>query len=189
MAATLQHLIGFLLERNPGCRHGQLVKSLYLADLEARRCLGRPFTALNYIVYDGGPFDSDILSELKEMEQLGLLKVEQDGGAHRYFVAGHSIPTSFSKEERYVLDHVAELVRAAAAAGTLDGLVAQSRPMLDAAQRIGVGHRLRMESVDNEAIVPGLELEKVLRAMQEQEAGQGRPLAEVMAELRAKAVV
>jgi len=189
MAATLQHLIGFLLERNLGCRHDQLLKSVYLADLEARRCLGRPFTALSYTVYDGGPFDSDILSELKEMEQLGLLKVEQDGGGQRYFVVGHAAPTSFSKEDRYVLDHVAEAIRAATANGTLDGLVAQSRPMLDAAQRNGLGQRLRMESVDNEAILPGLELEKVLRAVQEQDAGQGRPLGEVMAELRAKAVV
>lgn len=188
MGEKLRRLIGFLLERNPGCGHGQLFESLYLADLEARRCLGRPLTALNYMVHDGSPFDSDVLGELDEMESQGLLKVEGEA-EQRYFVAGPVILTAFSKEERYVLDHVAEAIRAAVANGGLDDLVAQSRPMLDAAQRNGLGHRLRMESVDNEAIVPGLELEKVLRAMQEQAAGQGRPLDEVMVELRAKAAV
>ena len=183
-------LIRFFVEKFPGCGRAQIVKSLYLADLEARRCLGRAITSLNYIVYDGGPFDSDILAELDRMESGGLLKVDRraENGMVllRYLPTEGKCPNTFSEEEDYILTHVAEVIRSAVASSSLDDLIAQSKPMTDARQRDGFGCRLRMELVDNEAIIPGLELTKILQSMRDLAAGKGRPLKEIMAAIRDK---
>jgi hypothetical protein len=63
----------------------------------------------------------------------------------------------------------------------LNDVVSQTRPMLDVQKR---GQRLRMDLVNNEERIPGMELEKVIQGMEQIERGEGRTLGEVMAELR-----
>jgi hypothetical protein len=56
--------------------------------------------------------------------------------------------------------------------------------MIDAKERDAFSRRLRMELVDNEARIPGIELERILLAIEQLDKGQGRPLKEVVASVR-----
>lgn len=95
MLSRSAQLIRYLVESVAGAGRTQIVKFLYLADLESRRHLGRPLSTFDYIWYDYGPFDSEILSQLDQLCHKGYLKTDcvcysGDKYAYRYFATDKS---------------------------------------------------------------------------------------------------
>lgn len=64
----------------------------------------------------------------------------------------------------------------------LDDIVCQTKPMEDAKERNALGCQLRMELVDNEARIPGLELEQVIESVEELDRGKGRRFQDILAD-------
>jgi hypothetical protein len=158
-----------------------------LVDIESRRYLGRPLSELNYICYNHGPFDSDILDQLDKMESAGLLDVERYnccGNIGYNYSSKKNGEDPFCREEEAILNHVTEVVRKCSLKNLLEDVVHQTEPMLDAARREAFGRRLRMELVDNQKRLHGLELERVLKAIEGLDKGQGQPSEEFFAEVR-----
>jgi hypothetical protein len=90
----------------------------------------------------------------------------------------------FSAEQMVVIDHVADLVRKTSMADLLEDIVYQTAPMVDALDHQSpLGSPLRMELVDNKGRIPGLELERVLRSIDNLDKGKGRPLEQFLATL------
>jgi hypothetical protein len=73
MNSQVAQLIRYFVQRIPGVGRAQIVKLLYLADHEARRYLGRPMTCLRYRWGDFGPFDPEILRQIKRLADRGVL--------------------------------------------------------------------------------------------------------------------
>jgi hypothetical protein len=189
MTSRVAQMIRFFVERVPGAGRTQIVKFLYLADVESRRYLGRPISDLDYIWYDHGPFDSEILSQLDQLCDLGLIageKVCYPGrkAGYRYNATKTPVQFDFSKEERAILDYVAATYCSTPLQVLLEDVVYQTKPMLDAKEREAEGGRLRMELVDNEYRIPGMELERITGAIEDLDNGRGKPLREVVASLK-----
>jgi hypothetical protein len=55
----------------------QIVKYLYLADLEARRYLGRPVSSLRWKKHNFGPFDARVLQAVEQLEKEGAIQAQQ----------------------------------------------------------------------------------------------------------------
>jgi hypothetical protein len=190
MLGKIAPLIRYFVERVPGAGRTQIVKFLYLTDLESGRYLGHPISDLNYILYDHGPFDSEILAHLDLLCAMDYLEGEQvryPNGKFgwRYKATDKPLPlTGTSKEGLAILDYVAANYGRTPLQGLLEEVVYQTAPMVDAKEREAYGHRLRMELVDNEARVPGLELERVVASVDQLDQGGGRSLKEIVAKQR-----
>jgi hypothetical protein len=187
MLRPTAELIHAFVQRVPNAGRTQIVKLLYLADLEARRCLGHPLTPLNYIWYDHGPFDTDIYVQLDRLCGLGFLHEEtyqrSDGKTcYRYSTTDAPPPGEPLKAaELALVNYVAARHGKKRLKALLDE-VYQTPPMEQARK---VGHRgvtLNMDLVNNASRIPGAELERVLRSIDQVERGQGRSLQEIRAE-------
>src|SRR5688500_5837287 len=77
MHANVSDLIRFFVHHVPGTGRTQIVKFLYLADLESRRHLGRPLSDLRYIWYHYGPFAQEIYEHLDVLCERNVITVEQ----------------------------------------------------------------------------------------------------------------
>jgi hypothetical protein len=185
-------LIRYFLELSPGAGRTDVVKFLYLSDVEARKYLGKPISHLNYILYDYGPFDSDIYFHLDDMEAAGAINCERysykNTTCYRYSVTKLDTDRPFRKEEMLILDSIADAVRRTPLKDLLSDIVYQTEPMLDAkARELPSGSRLRMDLVNNKGRIPGLELEKMLGAISDLDEGKGVPLEKFLEELAIKA--
>jgi hypothetical protein len=182
-------MIRFFVERIPGAGRTQIVKFLYLADVESRRYLGRPISNLDYIWYDHGPFDSEILYQLDELCADGFIATEKvcypNGFAgYRYRATKSPVQFDFAMEQMTILNYTAVTYGSTPLQTLLEDVVYKTRPMLDAKEREAEGGRLRMELVDNESRMPGMELERIAGAIKDLDNGRGRPLREVVASLK-----
>lgn len=185
MANRVAQLIRYFVKHVPGAGRTQIVKFLYLSDHEARRYLGRPLTELRYRWDRFGPFDPEILRQLERLTQEGFLCRTEYGfqgtPAYSYTATDTPIAQEFSKAESVILGTIVDRFGTVPLGNLLDDVVYQTRPMLEAQRR---GQRLRMELLDNEERIPGAELERVVRAVEQLDRGEGRPMSEVFAELR-----
>src|SRR5262249_59025770 len=88
MADRVADLIKYFVRRVPGAGRTQIVKFLYLADLEAHRYLGRPISDLVYHWDEHGPFDRRVLDSLDYLRNHGFIEEEQvefpNSSAHGY---------------------------------------------------------------------------------------------------------
>ena len=189
MAAPVAELIKYFVEHVPGAGRTQIVKLLYLADHEARRYLGRPLTDLQYQWYQFGPFDKRILLELERLRDQGFVEEERvtffsGSEGYRYKNAPRPMPLSVPTEEAAILNYVAVEFGSTPLRDLLEDVVYQTTPMVDAKDRNAFGQPLRMELVDNQCRMPGLELDRVWRSVEQLNRGEGRPFREVMDELR-----
>lgn len=183
---TVDELILYFLDRVPGAGRTQIVKFLYLADLESRRCLGRPLTDLNYIWGDHGPFDPRICERLVELQKSGRICEEQytssyGGPAYRYRPSNEQQQLPPTEVARVILEKVVADIQGVPLRDLLEDVVYQTKPMLDAKERDARGQPLRMDLVDNELVIPGLNVERAWEGLHQLEAGQSRPLREVLA--------
>ena len=182
MSTKTIDLIAYLLERVPSAGQTQIVQFLYLADLEGRKCLGKPLTDLHYVMCDHGPFDPKILEQLERMDAAGLVAVERypyrGNLAYSYKKQKKTPKVHLSEEKEIVLDHVVELVRKNSLTALLK-MVDETEPIVDARNRAAVGRPLKMTIVDNKRRIPGLEIERVLKSMKDLDDGKGRALEDI----------
>lgn len=188
MPSQVGRVIRYFVDRLPNIGRTLVVKYLYLADLESRRYRGKPLTDLDYIWYDHGPFDSEIYAQLDILRQGNFIKqecVQYPNGKYGYqYAAGDNpLPDELAPDERAILDAVVEQYGAMSLQALLDDVVYQTKPMLDAKERNARDGQLRMELVDNEARIPGLELERMHAAVRHLDEGKGRPLDDFLANL------
>jgi hypothetical protein len=186
MSTKINDLIAFLLRKVPSAGRTQVVKFLYLADLEARKCLGKPLTNLNYKLDNHGPFDPVILTRLDDMESQGQISSEpysyRGNRSYSYAKNKNTPKVRFSPEKEAILNHVAEIVRKNSLEKLLE-IVYDTEPVVEAKKRKVSRIPLKMNLVDNENRIPGLELERVLKSMDSIEKGKCRDLDKILAEL------
>ncbi len=184
MPNNVTKLITYLLDRLPNAGRTQVVKFLYLVDFEARRCLGKPVTALNYVLDNHGPFDPAILSALDTMEALGQIAVERyqylGNTCYTYEATGKAPRGAYTPAEDAILSHVVRIIQRNPLKKVLD-MVYATKPIVDARKRNARGQPLRMTLVNNEARMPGLELERILASIKELDKTGGKSLEKFLA--------
>lgn len=186
MSSKITDLIAFLLRNVSQAGRTQVVKFLYLADIEARKCLGKPLTDLSYVLDNHGPFDPVILARLEDLESQGKISTEQysfrGNRCYSYMKNKNTPKVQFSPEEEVILNHVVETVRKNSLEKLLE-IVYGTEPVVDAKKRKALRVPLKMNLVDKQRRIPGLELERVLKSMKSLDAGKGRDLDEILTEL------
>ena len=141
-----------------------LVKLLYLADLEARKVLGRPITDLNYVWHHYGPWDKRFFSARDELLNGGFAESHtfQEGGYTHHemkAIATDGGAKSLSPEELHILHYVTR-EHMNTALSTLLAKVYDTSPMKAVNAK---GELLPMELVDNEVRrMSGINLEEML---------------------------
>lgn len=182
-------VLRFLLEAAPGVGHTKLAKFAYLADLEARRHLGRPVSAFKYVMDKHGPFDRHGFFAARDELVTGGYATEQQVATGPYL--GYELTPStlapeydFTRAEAAVLEYVARTYLVLTARELCDDVVYQTEPMK---KRLKMGERIPMESMkrkDEHEL--GFNLDRMLAGEESAKAGRVRPLAEAARELRAR---
>jgi hypothetical protein len=185
MSTKIADLIEYFLDIVPAAGRTQIVKYLYLADLEARKCLGKPLTDLGYILERDGPCHQRILATLDEMDESGRIVAEKysyrGNRCYSYSRKRRAPKVRLAAEKEFILNHVAELVRKNSLEKLLE-IVNETEPVVEAKKR-GTGALLKMNLVNNKSRIRGLELERVMKSVKDLDEGKGRGLEEVLAEL------
>jgi hypothetical protein len=182
-------VLRFLLEAAPGVGHTKLAKFAYLADLEARRYLGKPVSTFKYVMFKHGPFDKhSFFSALEELVRTGYATEQQVLTGS--YLGYEMLPTSgapeydFSRAEAEVLAYVAKTYLSLTARELCDDVVYQTEPMK---KKLKMGERIPMDSMnrkdDHEL---GFSLDRMLAGEESAKAGRVRPMAEAVRELRAR---
>jgi len=179
-------LIRFFVERCPGVGPAALVLYLYRVDLDCRRYLGRSIADLEFILWNDGPFDSRIYAQLDRLCENGTVQREETtarNGRNSCTSRGATVP-AFTPEEALILSHIVENWRDKPLDEVLDE-VRKTAPMADALRRNQPGCRLRMELLDGAERIPGLELERMLHALDQLDQGEGVTFEQVRARTEA----
>ncbi len=181
-------VLRFLLQEAPGIGRIKLAKFAYLADLEARKYLGQPITHFNYVYDQQGPFDArPFYDALEELEQRGLVSQSQvplgQYLGYEIHPTQNVVEYDFDVAEAEVLSYVARTYLAKNAQDLCEDVVYQTLPMLQAKP----GRPLPMDVVNGK---PGdyltFDLKRMIAGEAQAKAGQTRPLADVLGELRAR---
>lgn len=157
-----------------GIPRKRLVKMAYLSDLLAREYLGRAITEFSYYRYKHGPYDRAIVSTIDELVKAGLAEDRQvwDGDYRKKLLldTGVALAFDFSAGEMEILRYVANTYLRMPMEELLEDVVYPSSPMRQTSRMEEV---LPMDSVNNRgAREVGFDLEAVLRAEQEIDAGR-----------------
>jgi hypothetical protein len=137
-------LIGRLLgEAREGLLKTQLVKFLYLIDLEWVKATGAPLTGLSWRFHHHGPWDDAIEAVLLDMKRAGALAarkgIRPDGAVYEIYTANAiTSDESLTAAEKLVVDHVCDTYRRLSVRRLLDDVVYETPPML----RANKGERL-----------------------------------------------
>jgi uncharacterized protein YwgA len=159
-------VLKFFAQRCKGVGTTQLQKFAYLADVEARRLLGRPVTDFDYFWHHYGPFDSSLYGAIDELVGAGHARQgEIDYGmAVKKTVtdSGHPAVFEFSPAELEILEYVASTYSQTPLNDLLYEVVYETEPMKAVKTK---GERLPMEIVDNtQRNSIGFDLEEVIAA-------------------------
>ncbi len=167
----------------------RLAKLAYLADLEARRYLGRPLTSLVYRLDYHGPFDAGIYAHLDVLRERGEIREEvlqtSEGRPYFRYTTGNPLRAHrFTPAEEAILAHVVGLYADTRLQDLLDDVVYETAPFLRV-QGQPNGTVVPMELVDNEARdrLGGIDLDGVLRGEEEARLGKTVPWERVRREL------
>jgi hypothetical protein len=172
----LEPFILYFLERAGPLGRTQIVKLLYLADLEARRWLGRPLTDLKWIRFHYGPWEQAIAATLDGLgaDQGVSRQVVHfpSGDGELFSIEQRARAHAFAPAEEAILAFVAESHGVLPRRQLVDDVVYQTRPMKEGSDRLRAP--LPMHLVDNEAILEmgGLSLERALAAEAELARGE-----------------
>lgn len=180
-------VLRYLLQVAPGIGHTKLAKFAYLADLEARKYLGRPISEFAYYFDLHGPFDSSgFFGALEELKTLGFVTENQIPCGQ--YVGFEVLPTSkatefdFSTVESEVLSYVATTYLSKTTRELCDDIVYKTEPMLAAEQ----GKPLPMDTVNRSAEGEMIfSLDRMLAGEASVAAGRTRPWSGLTDELRA----
>jgi hypothetical protein len=182
-------VLRFLLEAAPGVGHTKLAKFAYLADLEARRFLGKPVSRFRYVMDKHGPFDRrGFFGARDELVASGFVTESQvlTGSYMGYELQPTTVAPEydFTRAEAEVLAYVARTYLAMTARDLCDDVVYQTEPMK---KKLKMGDRIPMDDMnrkdDHEF---GFDLERMLAGEASAAAGRVRPLTEAVRELRAR---
>jgi hypothetical protein len=184
-------LIRYFVEKQSG-RIGRtkLAWLIYLADIEARRYLGRPISDLRFKLSLRGPFDPTLnrcVDRLKEADEITERDVGRPQGvASVLHVVAPLRPHPFTSGEECLLAFVVTSFGDMEPPEILFDAVHNSLPM----QRVldsPVGTPLPMECVDNQGRIElgGLDLERVLLAEEQARRGELISLEEVEQQMSA----
>jgi hypothetical protein len=182
-ALILRYLVGVA----PGVGHTKLLKFAYLADLEARRYLGKPISSFRYQRYTHGPFDSSFYAAKDELISGGFVttSVTWVGSYQGNCLQPTPSPVEydFSVGEAEVLRYVAESYMSLTARQLCDDIVYETEPMKD----VQMMDELPMDKVERRADTPfQFDFERMLQSEQSAGAGRTRPLKTALNELRAR---
>ena len=183
-------VLRFLLEAAPGIGHTKLAKFAYLADLEARKYLGRPISSFRYVVNRHGPFDArGFFATCEELKTLGFVtEREVYVGPYRGYEF-HPTPMApeygFSLAETEVLSYVARTYMALTAKDLCDDVVYETEPMKK--KNLKTGDRLPMDIVNRKRSDDlEFDLDRMLAGEASAKAGRVKPVGEALSELRAR---
>lgn len=141
----------FTARSQHGIGRTKLFKLAYLADLEARKLMGRPISSFAYHWHNHGPFDSEVYAAIDELTAAGLAhtQIVNHGGGYveKRLIDDDGVSQfDFSAAEAEILEYVAARFMAVPLRDLLDNVVYESRPMKAVKER---GEPLPMEIVDN----------------------------------------
>lgn len=174
----LNDLILYFVDRLPNSGRTQIVKYLYLADLESRRHRGQSLTNLIWIKHNHGPFDSRILSALDALRTRKLLIEEHieypNGFQGSLYRTSRTPKIAFDDATQSILDVVVKQYGALGLRQLLDDVVYESKPMQSAVEK----HALDMSCVDNEAAIHGISLEDAWKGFRDTQEGRTVPFEE-----------
>ncbi len=181
--AVLMHLI----ERAPDLGRTQLVKLVYLVDLEARRHLGKPISDAPWKFYKFGPWWPGFPRDVKHLVMRGVVqpKPVHFAGAdgETYSAAPHAKlrAGAFSPREEAILAYVLQEFGGSERAALLD-VVYKTKPMTMTKRHAA----LPMSVVDNEGVREsgGIRLADVVKAEGQLARGEGIPLEQLCSELQ-----
>ncbi|HLF92922.1 MAG TPA: Panacea domain-containing protein [Planctomycetota bacterium] len=173
-------LIVYFVERLSGqITRTRLIKFIYLADYEARRWLGAPISTLTYSYDRFGPYDKTLHDHLGHVSHLVEEEPRRwiDHQGYVYHSRSSSPVHRFTREERILLDHIAERYSSLPLPELLDEVVYQTEPMRKAIASDARFTVLDMDSVNNEARRKfGSDLKQLLEAKDELDTGRWREL-------------
>lgn len=181
-------VLRYLLDADPGVGRTKLAKYAYLADLEARKYLGRPISVFRYIFDRHGPFDArGFFAAKEELQQAGLAIESQvtigPYVEHCLQPTNRALEYTFSLAEARVLDYVTRTYLSTNARELCDEVVYKTEPM----QKAKPGKPLPMSQMNR---TPGdrlgFDLERMLAGEDSAEAGRVRSLHDVVDELRTR---
>ena len=179
-------VLKFFAQECDGIGSTQLLKLAYMADLEARKYLGRQITSFNYTFHNNGPFDRAFYEAIEELCVSGLVRQEEENwlgyAAKPVYDSGEPILFELSPGEAEILEWVAEKYRSTPLKELLEDIVYETEPMKQARK----GERVPMEVVDfQESKKLDLDFNAILDAEQRAMNGDAQPIREVFRELRA----
>lgn len=189
LSRNAQVLQFFLQHAHRGLGHTKLQKLAYLADLEARKVLGHPVSAFEYVFHDHGPFDSDLYDAVEELRAAQFATESSinhgDGYIERCVRKTDTAPVfQFSPAEAEILTYVARKYMGRRLRSLLDDVVYETEPMKKVEHR---GQRVPVEIVDGQVRDRvGFDLEEVLAVEKRARAGARRPARAVFDGLRAR---
>ena len=179
-------VLRYLVDQAPGIGRVKLAKFAYLADLEARRYLGKPITGFRYVYDQHGPFDAKpFYAALDELTDQGFVTTSQVpcGPYVGYEIrpTARVVEYDFDLAESEVLSFVARTYLTTDARELCEDVVYQTPPMQEAKP----GKPLPMERM-NRKIGDGhaFDLHRMLAGEASAEAGRTRPLGDALDELR-----
>lgn len=181
-------ILKYFLQRTEGLGITKLMKLVYLADLEARRCLGRPISGFEYHFGKHGPFDRRIYDAVEELQDRGFATEQEihliDFTERRISDTGEPAILDFSSAEQEVLSFLVAEYSDAPLGDLLDEVVYSSQPMEKVESR---GDPLPMDE-ENDTVREerGLDLEEMLAAEEEAEQGNYRELEDFFSDLQAE---
>lgn len=152
-----EHAIKYIVSRLSGrIVKTQLLKFIYLSDLELRKLTGRPISDLDYIWWNNGPYDKSFNRSLEHLRDTGFIIEESRRRAldeKNYFLyhnGPEAIEEHLSNMEKEVIDKVVEAYFHLELPALLEDVVYETRPMLKAIKEKAFGERLDVEIVDYE---------------------------------------
>lgn len=179
-------VLRYLLEVAPGVGRIKLVKFAYLADCESFRYLGHAISEFRYRFDNHGPFDRAFYSAKDELVKMGYATETATKigpyDSYDYRPTHENVEYTFTQPEAEILRYVAETYLTETAVRLCEDVVYKTPPMVGAK----VGERLKMEKMENERDPLGFDLERLLAAEAQAEAGRYRPLKAAVDELRAR---
>jgi len=181
-------LLKYFVQQYPGIPRKRLVKLVYMADIISRQFLGRPISTFAYRLDKFGPYDPAIEDAVAELVAAGLAREdvtwEDNINWKRLRDSGRPIAFDFTPGESEILAYTAKNYLNMPMPELLDDVVYETSPMKEAEV---FRAPLRMELVDNEGRkAVGFDLEAVIRAERQAEAGNHATLGAFLDGLRTR---
>jgi len=185
--AVLRFLISHLSGR---VGRAQLLKLVYLADVEARRYLGRPLTSLRYTWQPGGPSDKALDRHLERLRAEGNIIDEPVAwrasvSAPLYAFIGPLAATPFTRGEEAVLSYITRSYADSKLGALIDEMIEATEPMRLARRAARPGARLAMSTENNKAREEygDVDLERFLESVAQIREGRTHAIEDVERDL------